>query len=237
MHAGAGATYHWSITNGTITAGAGTRSITYTAGGSGSVHLGVGIIANGCGASGTADVTINSGPTISLPVALSACGSATLTVPFTLTGSGPWTVLWSDGLTQSGITSSSATRTITVSAATVLSAVSVTDASCTSPGPVAGIDISITSPPVITTQPTGQIVNPGAQATFTVAATGGTLHYQWFVIRPSGVTQPVGTDSPSFTTHPEGNSMWFVRITNGCGSTDSVQVTALIDTGRHRPSH
>jgi hypothetical protein len=235
--AGVGATYTWSITNGTITGGTGTRSIIYTAGNSGSVHLTVAITANGCSASGSADVTINSGPTISLPSALSACGTTRFTVPFTLTGNGPWTVHWSDGVTQSGITSSSASRTIAVSTSTVLSALSITDASCTSSGPVAGVNLTVNAGPVITTQPAGQIVSPGAEATFTVVATGGTLHYQWFVIRPSGVTQPVGTDSPSFTTHPEGNSMWFVRITNGCGSVDSVSVNAQIDTGRHRPSH
>lgn len=192
-----------------------------------------------CGGSVQAFTTVvfNSGPTIGLPSALSACGTTTFTVPFVLTGNGPWTVHWSDGLTQSGITSSPASRTITVSTSTVLSAVSITDASCTSPGPVAGVNLNVNAGPVITTQPKGQIVSPGADATFTVAATGGTLHYQWFVIRPSGITQPAGTDSPSFTTHPEGNSMWFVRITNGCGSVDSVEVTALIDTGRHRPSH
>ncbi len=235
-NAGVGATYNWSITNGTITAGAGTRSITYTAGASGSVHLAVGITANGCSASGSADVTINSGPTIGLPSALSSCGTTTFTIPFTLTGNGPWTIHWSDGVTQSGITSSSASRTITVSTSTVLTALSITDANCTSPGPVVGVSLTVNAGPVITTQPVGQVVNPGADATFTVVATGGTLHYQWFVIRPSGVTQPVGTDSPSFTTHPEGNSMWFVRITNGCGSVDSVQVDAQI-TSRHRPSH
>ncbi len=236
-NAGVGATYNWSITNGTITAGAGTRSITYTAGASGSVHLAVGITANGCSASGSADVTINFGPTIGLPSALSACGTTTFTIPFTLTGNGPWTIHWSDGVTQSGITSSSASRTITVSTSTVLTALSITDANCTSPGPVAGVSLTVNAGPVITTQPVGQVVNPGADATFTVVATGGTLHYQWFVIRPSGETQPVGTDSPSFTTHPEGNSMWFVRITNGCGSVDSVRVDALINEGRHRPSH
>ncbi|HXA18384.1 MAG TPA: lamin tail domain-containing protein [Thermoanaerobaculia bacterium] len=236
-NAGAGATYNWSITNGTITAGTGTRSISYTAGTTGSVHLAAAITTNGCSASGSADVTINSGPTIVLPSALSACGTTTFTVPFTLTGNGPWTVHWSDGVTQSGIASTSASRTITVSTSTVLSAVSITDANCTSPGPVAGVNLTVNAGPVITTQPSGQIVSPGDEATFTVVATGGTLHYQWFVIRPSGVTQPVGNDSPSFTTHPEGNSMWFVRIINGCGSVDSVSVNAQIDTGRHRPSH
>ena len=150
--AGAGATYLWSIANGTITAGAGTRSITYTAGATGNVHLAVTVGLNGCISNGAADVTFS-------------------------------------------------------------------------------------TPPSIVTQPASQIVNPGTQATFVVVASGGNLHYQWFVRHPSGVTQAVGTDSPSFSTHPEGNATWFVRITNTCGTVDSNQVTALVVTPRRRPSH
>jgi DNA/RNA endonuclease G (NUC1)/fibronectin type 3 domain-containing protein len=234
--AGVGATYVWSITNGTITSGAGTRTIGYTSGTSGSVHLSVTVTANGCGASGTADVTINAGPTITLPATLSACGSTLLTVPFTLTGNGPWTIHWSDGITQSGITSASSSRTISVAASVVLGVTTLSDSSCTTNN-AGSVSITITNGPAITTQPTGQVVSPGSDATFNVVATGASLHYQWFVKHPSGVTQAVGTDSPSFTTHPEGNAEWFVRITNGCGTVDSNTVTVEIMTPRHHPSH
>jgi DNA/RNA endonuclease G (NUC1) len=152
-NAGAGATYTWLITNGTITSGAGTRAIVYTAGASGNVHLGV-TVTNASGCTGTASA-----------------------------------------------------------------------------------DIAISSAPAITVQPTGQIVNPGNNATFTVTATGLNLHYQWFVRHPSGSTLPVGTDSSSYTTNPEGNAWWFVRVTNSCGSVDSVSVDALVVTPRHRPNH
>ncbi|HEX7808133.1 MAG TPA: hypothetical protein VF608_05405, partial [Thermoanaerobaculia bacterium] len=54
--AGAGATYAWFITNGTITGGAGTRAIQYTAGATGNVVLDVTVSQNGC-ASGE-EVTI-----------------------------------------------------------------------------------------------------------------------------------------------------------------------------------
>ncbi|HEX6085126.1 MAG TPA: hypothetical protein VF266_11410 [Thermoanaerobaculia bacterium] len=60
--AGAGATYSWGITNGTITAGQGTRAITYTAGGSGSVALTVTVSRNGCGPTGNASVPIATRP-------------------------------------------------------------------------------------------------------------------------------------------------------------------------------
>jgi hypothetical protein len=57
--AGIGATYDWSITNGTITAGAGTTSITFSAGASGSVTLDVTVQSgDGCGAMGSKNVPI-----------------------------------------------------------------------------------------------------------------------------------------------------------------------------------
>ncbi|MBV8519359.1 MAG: hypothetical protein JO197_18345 [Acidobacteria bacterium] len=61
---GNGATYTWSITNGTITSGQGTRQIRYTSGASGTVALGITVTKNGCSdpASPTANVTIVARP-------------------------------------------------------------------------------------------------------------------------------------------------------------------------------
>ena len=58
--AGTGATYSWTITNGTITAGKTTNSITYTAGASGTVTLCVTVKnSTGCSSSASKSVTIN----------------------------------------------------------------------------------------------------------------------------------------------------------------------------------
>jgi hypothetical protein len=58
--AGVGATYTWSIANGTITGGAGTRSITFLAGASGLVTLNVTVQHGGCSSMGSKNVTIDS---------------------------------------------------------------------------------------------------------------------------------------------------------------------------------
>jgi hypothetical protein len=58
--AGVGATYTWTIGNGSITGGAGTRSITFQAGASGSVTLNVTVQKGGCNAMGSKNVTIDS---------------------------------------------------------------------------------------------------------------------------------------------------------------------------------
>jgi len=235
-NAGAGATYAWSITNGSITSGSGTASITYTAGSSGGVHLTVTVTtAAGCSAAGSADAAVATRPTITLPATINAaCGATSVNIPFTLTGVGPWNVLWSDGISQNGITSPSSSRNVTVSGSMVLTAI-VTDGSCSNGS--APVSINVSNAPVITTQPAGQIVQPAHNATFTVVASGANLHYQWFVKHANGATVAVGTDSPSYTTNPEGNAMWFVRVTNTCGSVDSESVTALVVTPRHHASH
>ena len=60
--AGAGATYNWSITNGTITAGTGTNSITFTAGAIGTLNLQVTVTANGCSDTKSANVNVTPQP-------------------------------------------------------------------------------------------------------------------------------------------------------------------------------
>ncbi|HKW29171.1 MAG TPA: MBG domain-containing protein [Verrucomicrobiae bacterium] len=103
-NAGMGAAYFWTITNGTITAGQSTSQITWSAGTSGTVGLGISIV-NGCfSASGAAVVTLNAktNQTITFnpiptqmygnpPVTLVATGSSGLPVTFSLV-SGPATV-------------------------------------------------------------------------------------------------------------------------------------------------
>ena len=83
-NAGGGATYSWSITNGTITGGTGTPNITYTAGAAGTLILQVTVTtAAGCSDTKSANVTINAIPakptiTPSGPTTFPSGGSVTL---------------------------------------------------------------------------------------------------------------------------------------------------------------
>jgi hypothetical protein len=83
-NAGVGATYNWSITNGTITGGTGTANITYTAGAAGALMLNMTVTtAAGCSDTKSANVTINAIPakptiTPSGPTTFANGGSVTL---------------------------------------------------------------------------------------------------------------------------------------------------------------
>lgn len=67
--AGAGATYAWTITNGSITAGQGTASITYSVGGPGKTLLGVTVASpGGCPATGATWTWVGADPADSLHV-------------------------------------------------------------------------------------------------------------------------------------------------------------------------
>jgi hypothetical protein len=85
-NAGGGATYNWSITNGTITGGTGTNSITYTAGGIGTVTLQVTVTVSGCSDTKSKNVTVVSAVTVTSITPNN--GSAHGGQPVTINGTG-----------------------------------------------------------------------------------------------------------------------------------------------------
>lgn len=93
--AGAGASYAWGITNGTITGGNGTNAITFSAGPTGPVQLTVTVTAAaGCSTSGNASVTVTPAPSISsftaTPSTISFFGTSTLN--FTIANATSWSL-------------------------------------------------------------------------------------------------------------------------------------------------
>jgi hypothetical protein len=221
-------TYNWSITNGTITSGAGTNAITFTAGASGSTTLNLTVSNGSCNSSSSKSMAIHAAPSVSIPQELSICGPGTATIPVTLSGLAPWTITWSDGFVQSGVTSSHTSRSIAITTNRVISITSVSDASCTANFTTKHVTLKIDSPIVMVTPPVDQYVgNPNQQATFTVVATGDNLHYHWYYGNVGDTSNEVGPDSPTFTTwNIHGFEHFWLRITNACGNVDSAQLTA-----------
>ncbi|MGK4566956.1 immunoglobulin domain-containing protein [Flavobacterium sp. 3HN19-14] len=80
--------------------------------------------------------------------------------------------------------------------------------------------IAIALLPVITTQPQGTTVCNGQAVTFTVAATGTDIHYQWML---NGATN-IGTDQNTFTITTPTNADagdYTVVVSNSCSSVTS----------------
>ena len=122
--AGSGANYNWTVTNGTLTGGQGTNQITWTAGASGTVTLGVTITAGGgCAATGSKQATISSSASANAGADQTVCQTAQGTVAFNLTGtvSGGtpgWSVIGSTGSAAASIVSpGSATTTVNMAGA------------------------------------------------------------------------------------------------------------------------
>src|SRR5579862_7475678 len=89
---------------------------------------------------------------------------------------------------------------------------------------------AVKQPPIITQEPTNQMLVAGAKATFSVTATGtGTLTYQWYF----GGLPVVGATHSSFSINNvqllNGGS-YYVVVANAYGSAASAAVTLVVYT-------
>ena len=101
-------------------------------------------------------------------------------------------------------------------------------------GPVGFLYSTAVTQPVITQQPQNQSVSTGAAATFTVAASGGNLSYQWSSA-PSGsstFTAITGATASSYTTPAttlaQTGTQFMCTVTNSAGSAPSNAATLTV---------
>ncbi len=156
------------------------------------------------------------------------CSGGSATISAALVGSGPWTLTWSDGAVQSGITSSPATRSVSPTVATTYTLTSVSSSGCTQPG--AGAAAISIAPPLssVTIAVSGSttIGSPCQGGTATVTETGGgTSARQWGFRTVSGgaITTIAGETGGSYvldcSDFPGAGTYFLVeRSTPGCGS-------------------
>jgi gliding motility-associated-like protein len=182
--------------------------------------------ANGCtvAGSGTASVTVNPVPTASissLPGALCAGGSSTLT--FSLTGSGPFNVGYTDGITTFNLSGISNGHTVVVSPPTTRTYTisSITDA--TSCAGVAGANTTITvNPPPTSATLTGLATICAGQSTdLSVAIVGGTPPYSFTITGLGAIGAYISGSAisvnPAITTNYSLTGL--VNDANGCNVT------------------
>jgi hypothetical protein len=239
--AGVGATYNWTITNGTITAGQGTRTITFTAGTTSPVTLNVTVTTSpGCSATGTRQVTINPNPTAAAGPPQALCqtipGPTVFTLNGTVTNGTPqWSVIGSTGTAVAAIVSpNSATTNVNVTGnGTVtlrLTVTSNTTPSCgtafsdiiltvnASPAAAAGPDQTLcqTVPGPTVFNVTGTVTN--GTPTWNVVSTTGTAAAM--IVSPNSATTAVNVTGFGTVT------LRLTSTSTNCGAaTDDVVLT------------
>lgn len=222
-NAGAGATYVWTIANGTITSGAGTNAVVFSAGAASPLQLDVTVTLNGCSKSGTVSIPVTPAPTATVSGGATICAGQSTTIQAALTGAPPWTVRWSDGVTQSGVAASPATRVVTPSASASYTVTSVGDASsCV--GTSSGLaDVVVKPAPGALITPSVAQACPGSAGnTASTPDAGVGAAYGWTIANGT-ITAGAGTRQITFTAGAAGSVTLDVTVTgsNGCSSTDT----------------
>jgi Subtilase family/Ig-like domain CHU_C associated len=93
----------------------------------------------------------------------------------------------------------------------------------------ATITVQCTAAPAITQQPASQTVNPGQPATLSVTATQA-VSYQWYIGASGVTTNPIaGATSSTLVVAPTTTTSYWVRVSNGCGQTNSVTATVTVN--------
>jgi serine protease AprX len=159
----------------------------------------------------------------------SVCSGSPATLTVNFAGTGPWTLTWSDGLVQSGVSSNPASRTVSPTSATTYSLTSVSSTGCNQPG-AGSATVSIAAPlsnVTIAVSGSTTIGSPCLGGTATVTDTGGgTGSHQWGYRTTSGgaITDIAGQTGTSYVLNcadfPATGSYFLVeRTTPGCGPT------------------
>ena len=146
---------------------------------------------------GTLTCSPPANPTGSITVSANpSCGPATLSFP---TGSGAVVNYWQTSSSGTSTTYRTSTNYSLAATGTIYVRAYDTIATCWSLSSINTGAVTINNPVAITTQPTNQTVTVGNTATFSVAATGSGLNYQWQENQGVGWNN-IGGNSTGYTT-------------------------------------
>ncbi len=223
------ATYSWSITNGTITAGSRTSKITYKAGSSGSVTLSV-VVTNSAGcksSSGNKVVTISAYPVASITAGSSVCaGSPGNTASVATAGSGAkynWNI--TNGCITSGSSNSSITYTAGGSGTVSISVTITNSGGCSIAS--AKKTITITAMPNASITAVSSVCPSSTGNTASVAGAGSGATYSWTVTNGT-ITSGSGTSGIKYTAGNSGSLALTVKVTNATGCMASGSKSVMI---------
>lgn len=163
-------------------------------------------------------------PTATVSGGGAACSGSPATVQAALTGTAPWSVTWSDGVAQTGIASSPATRTVTPAISTMYTVTDVSDAFCSGTSSGSALVTVNPGPSASITAPSAVCPNtPDHPASVPDAGPGAT--YTWTIVHGT-ITAGAGTPSITWRSGSESPVKLKVKVRNSCGrATGSKHVT------------
>jgi hypothetical protein len=217
-----GATYSWSITNGTILSGAGTNVITFTSS-SGPVYLGVNLfvtVTNSNNCSGTASMSLSviapPDATITAPAAICSGAQGTASVAAVSGGTYNWSITNGTitGNYGNSITFTSTSSPVSLGVTVANIACTVTGSTTVTVNPLP--DATITAPSAICT---------GSSGTASVAAISGGS-YNWTITNGT-ITGGNGTNAITFTSTSATASLGVTVTANGCSAASSNKTVAV----------
>jgi uncharacterized repeat protein (TIGR01451 family) len=207
-----GATYVWSVGNGTINSGQGTPNIVFTAGASGTVTLGISLTASGCTGTSSVSVAITQQPVVAISAPSSVCANSNANASI---AAQPGTPIYNWTITGGTIANGQGTPNITFTAGasgSVGLGIVVTTGGCTASS-TATVPISQLQPVTITA-PANVCANASANAS--VATQAGAI-YTW-TISGGAITNGQGTPNLTFTAGASGNVVLGITESNGACS-------------------
>ncbi|MEI7731508.1 MAG: DNRLRE domain-containing protein, partial [Verrucomicrobiota bacterium] len=229
-NAGAGTTYAWSITNGTITAGSGTRLIAYTAGVNGTVDLSCAVTNGSCDSVGMAHVAINPLPDSTITADSTVCGNTNglvASVPDAGVGASyTWSVV--GGVLASGNGSRSITYTAGASGSVSLQCVVTNALGCVSPAGSASV--SVTAPPSVTITAPATVAPNSTGNPASVSDAGVGASYAW-TIADGAITDGAATRNVTFTAGASGTVVLQCLVTASTGCSATFTTNAVVHKG------
>ncbi len=210
----AGATYAWTIVNGTITAGASAQTVTYSTGGTSPVVLNLTVTKNNCQATGSKTVNV-----VNRPLA-SATGGGTICTggSRTLQGNGGTSCSWSPA---TGLSNASSCTPVASPASTQVYSLTVTDANGCSSTNTSQVTVGVnTRPTAVATG--GATICAGSSTPLQGSGGSGCSWTPATGLSSASVCAPQA--SPGTTT------TYTLTVTgaNGCASTNAPQVTVNV---------
>lgn len=145
------------------------------------------------------------------------CAGQSTTLSVALTGSGPWSLVWSDGVTQSGVASSPATRDVTPLSTTTYTVLTVADTTCA--GAATGSAVVTVNPVPSATLTVPSRVCAGRTATASVPLTTGAT-YAWTVTNGT-IVSGQGTSSLTFVGSSDPVTVAVDATLGTCTTSDS----------------